>query len=252
MQSKSIAHRLLHQATEFLLPPTCLACDAAVSQQGSLCPSCWSEARFIEKPYCAVLGAPFSYDLGEGALSARAIAERPKFHTARAVMLYEDVARRLVLGLKFSDRTDLAPWMATLMVRAADGMLKDNPMIVPVPLHARRMMMRRFNQAAELARAIAKEENLTYTPQMLIRARATKQQVGLGRRERAHNVSGAFRVPKGQRPWLEGRSIVLVDDVFTTGATLEACTRALLRGGAARVDCLTFARVANGVAVHEI
>ncbi|MEM9732132.1 MAG: ComF family protein [Pseudomonadota bacterium] len=249
---RAFARRLFHQTGDFLLPPTCLACDTTVSRQGSLCPKCWQEARFIEKPFCAVLGSPFAYDLGEGALSARAIAERPRFNAARAVMLYEDVARRLVLGLKFSHRTDLAPWMAKLMVRAADGLLADNPLIVPVPLHTSRMVMRRFNQAAELARAIAREEGLTYAPEMLVRTRATKQQVRLGRRERANNVSGAFQVPKGQRPWLKGRKIVLVDDVFTTGATLEACTRALLRSGAAQVNCLTFARVANGVAVHEI
>lgn len=246
------AKRGLRAMGEVLLPPTCLACDARVGQQGSLCASCWQTARFIEKPYCAKLGSPFSYDLGDGALSARAIADKPCYEKARAALLYDDVARRLVLGLKFSDRTDLAPWMAHLMVRAADGMLEGGPLVVPVPLHRNRLLMRRFNQAAELARALCHQQGLNYAPQLLARVRPTKQQVGLGRAERTDNVRGAFRVPLEQVTAVEGRGVVLVDDVFTTGATLEACTRALLRAGADRVECLTFARVANGVAVHEI
>ena len=237
---------------DLFMPPVCLACDRRVDEQGVVCPRCWSQIRFVEKPYCAVMGTPFSYDLGEGALSAQAIANPPPFDKARSVILYDEVARRLVQGLKFSDRLELAPWMARWMVRASDGILLDKAIVVPVPLHRWRLFGRRFNQSAELARHICLQQNLRYAPELLKRIRATTQQVGLGRRERDKNVRGAFRVPKDRVIDVKGRHIVLIDDVFTTGATLEACARALRRRGAAQIDCLTFARVANGVAVNDL
>jgi len=229
-----------------LIPPVCLACDAQVGDPGSLCPRCWGEISFIEKPYCAITGAPFGFDLGEGALSAGAIANPPVFARARAVAFYDNVARKLVQGLKFSDRTDLAPWMARWMVRAGKELLQDAPVIVGVPLHRRRMFLRRFNQSAELARHIAKISDNKYAPQILQRIRATRQQVGLKAKERQANVRGAFHVPAEQKINVTGKSVLLIDDVLTTGATLNAASRALQRAGAKSVDCLTFARVAPG------
>lgn len=247
-------HRSLRSATRqaknLLLPPACMACNGATAMPDGLCQACWSGIRFIEKPWCAVLGSPFSYELGDGVLSAGAIANPPSFDRARSVMLYDDAARRLVRNLKFSDRTDLAPglagWMARFAERAGEGMLQADCLIVPVPLHWRRLLQRRYNQSAELARNLAKGNGLAYRPELLTRIRPTRQQVGLGRKERLKNVGGAFRVPIDQKADLAGRTVVLIDDVFTTGATLDACARALRRAGAARIDCLTLARVAPG------
>lgn len=248
---KALKHMMSH-ARDVVLPPLCLSCDNAVGKQGGVCATCWGELRFIERPYCDVMGAPFSYELGQGALSAEAIANPPPFDKARSVVLYDDVARRLVQGLKFSDRTDLAPWMAKWMVRSGHEILQESPVLVPVPLHRRRLFSRRFNQSAELARAVASQANLRYLPEVLIRSRSTRQQVGLGTKERFKNVRGAFRIPSELEIHVKSQTIVLVDDVYTTGATLKACARALRRKGAARIHCLTFARVANGVAVNEV
>ncbi len=228
-----------------IIPPICLACETHVAKQGSLCPHCWGDMKFIEKPYCDILGTPFGFDLGEGALCADAIANPPIFERARAVAYYDGIAKKLVQGLKFSDRTDLAPWMAHWMVRAGKELLQDELIIVGVPLHRRRMFFRRFNQSAELARHIAMRSGQLYAPAVLQRIRATKQQVGLKMTERQANVRGAFRVPKDQKIKIAGKRVLLVDDVLTTGATLSAASRALLRGGAESVDCLTFARVAS-------
>lgn len=238
--------RTIRSVRDLVLPPHCLACERAVDRQGTICPGCWSKVRFVEKPFCAVLGSPFSYDLGPDALSADAIANPPAFDRARSAVLYDDLARRLIQGLKFSDRTDLAPWLADWMIRASDGLLDESAWIVPVPLHPWRLFGRRFNQSAELARHMAKASGLTYRPDVLARIRRTRQQVGLKARERQRNVQGAFLVPPKAKPEVRSRHIVLIDDVYTTGATLQACARALRRAGAAQIDCITFARVASG------
>ncbi len=226
-----------------LFPPVCAGCDKHVAEPGSLCGQCWSKVRFIEKPYCPVLGIPFSHDLGAEILSAEAIAEPPPFRRARSVAVHEGVIRDLVHRLKYNDRTDLGPWMAGWMVRAGSELLDDCDIIVPVPLHARRFWFRRFNQSAELARHLARSSGKTFDPDALKRVKQTKQQVGLGLNERVVNVRGAFKVPVTQEIKVRGRNVLLIDDVYTTGATVKAAARALLRGGAVSVDVLTFGRV---------
>lgn len=229
-----------------LFPPLCAGCRREVSQPGTVCGVCWSKLRFIERPYCSVLGIPFSHDLGDAFLSAEAIADPPPFRRARAVAVHDGVPKQMAHGLKYNDRTDLAPWMAAWMVRAGRDLVDACDVIVPVPLHAARFWSRRFNQSAELARAIARQTGKPFEPDALKRIRKTQQQVGLGASERAKNVRGAFRVPEAQQIHVAGRSVLLIDDVYTTGATVKAATRALLRGGASAVDVLTFSRVLPG------
>lgn len=225
-------------------PPSCLACRCATEAAGTLCPACWSRMPFIERPFCERLGTPFPQDLGDGLLSPAAMAEPPVFGRARAVALYEEgPARRLVQRLKYGDRLDLAPAMARWMTRAGKDLLTDADLLVPVPLHRWRLFSRRFNQAAVLARAIGRQSGVAFDPAILVRVRPTRPQVGLTRVQRADNVQGAFKAPEASRHRLDGRKIVLVDDVLTSGATLNAAARVLIRAGAARVDALVFARV---------
>lgn len=229
-----------------LFPPVCLGCRSRVAASGTLCGACWPKLRFLERPWCAVMGTPFAHEMGEGFLSAEAIAAPPPFERARAAVVYSGIARRMVQGLKYNDRTDLAPWMAGWMLRAGAELVDRADVVVPVPLHWRRFLWRRFNQSAELARAVAKRSGLRFEPLALERRKATRQQVGLGGREREDNVRGAFRVPPQAEMAVRGRRVLLVDDVYTTGATVSAATRALKRGGAKAVDVLTFARVLPG------
>jgi ComF family protein len=243
---KGLAWSAAGFGVRLLFPPLCAGCRRIVTEPGTLCGECWPQVRFLERPWCEVMGTPFSHDMGEGFLSAEAIANPPPFERARAAVSYSGVARRMVQGLKYSDRTDLAPWMARWMARAGTELLADADVIVPVPLHRRRFLRRRFNQSAELARVLARRSGRPFEPTALARVKVTRQQVGLGLSERQENVRGAFRVPPEAEIKVRGRRALVVDDVYTTGATVAAAARALKRGGAAEVDVLTFARVLPG------
>jgi ComF family protein len=227
------------------LPPLCPACRKPVADDGGLCPGCWSQLSFITPPYCERLGIPFAYDPGPGVLSMQAIADPPAYERARAAVRYDDIARTLVHALKYGDRLDLAPTLGRWMVQAGGAVLGEADALVPVPLHWRRLWTRRFNQSAALAEVIAARGKLPVA-HALTRVKATRQQVGLTASERTLNVQGAFRVREEARADVKDRRLVLIDDVLTSGATIDACSRALLRAGAAAVDVLVFARVVDG------
>lgn len=239
--------RLSGAAVDFVYPPVCTGCGVIVTRHGGVCGGCWSRLRLIERPYCEALGIPFSHDLGKGILSADAIADPPVFDRLRSVAVHDGIARDLVHDLKYRDRTDLALMMAQWMIRASDGEVGRSDAVVAVPLHVFRLLGRRYNQSAELARAIARLSGKPFLATALLRTRRTRQQVGLGKAARRDNVQGAFSVPEAQRPAIFGRRLVLVDDVFTTGATVSAATRALKRAGATDVTVLTFARAVSGL-----
>ncbi|WP_374547467.1 ComF family protein [Rhodoblastus sp.] len=235
-------------ALDLLYPPSCLACRRAISQQGGLCPACWTAMRFIERPYCERLGTPFEIDLAPGEsgrmVSPAALADPPVFRRARAVARYEEgPARQLVHRLKYGDRGELAGPMGRWMARAGEELLREADLLVPIPLHWTRLARRRFNQSAALALAISGVSAVPADMDLLTRVKPTPPQVGLTRRQRAQNIQGAFVVAPARRIEAEGRRIVLVDDVMTSGATLNAAARVLLRAGAQSVDALVFARV---------
>jgi ComF family protein len=235
-------------ALDLLYPPVCLACRRATSKHGGLCPSCWSATRFIERPYCERLGSPFEADLGAGEsgriLSPAAMADPPVFARARAVARFEEgPARLLVHRLKYGDRSELAAPMGRWMARAGAELLGEADLLIPVPLHRERLAQRRFNQAADLAREVSKTSGVPLDTEILVRVKSTPPQVGLNRRLRAKNMQGAFQIAPDRAIELSRRGIVLIDDVMTSGATLNAAARALLRAGARQVDALVFAKV---------
>jgi ComF family protein len=244
----------LRVALDAVLPPLCASCRAPLADAGGLCPTCWARISFIAPPYCERLGIPFASDPGPGVLSMEAIADPPAYGRARAAARYDDVARDLVHRLKYGDRLDLAAAMGRWMARAGCDLLDDADALVPVPLHWRRLWGRRFNQAAALAKAVSMTAS-SATPAAapggripvlnaaLRRRRATTQQVGLSRSARAVNVQGAFVVAEDGKAAIHGKRLILVDDVLTSGATVDACARVLLRAGARNVDVLVFARV---------
>jgi ComF family protein len=239
-----VAGAIMRAALDLALPRLCAACRAPVEGEG-LCPACWAKLSFITRPYCERLGVPFVYDPGPGILSMEAIADPPAYNRARAAVRFDEISRALVHALKYGDRLDLAPMMGRWLGCAGSDILPDTDALVPVPLHWRRRWARRFNQSAVLAAAVSAASGVPIATGALRRVKATAQQVGLSRSERAANVQGAFRVPPEGKAAIVGRRLVLIDDVLTSGATVEGCARALLRAGAANVDVLVFARVAD-------
>lgn len=244
--SRHHAATMLRGLFHLVYPPACAHCHGHVASHHALCPRCWGEMRLIEKPYCPVLGLPFAHDPGEGMVSPQAIAHPPVFDRLRSVALHEGVARHLVHDLKYRDRVDLAPMMAGWMVRAASAEIAAADAILSVPLHRMRIFRRMFNQSAELARHVASQSDKPFLAEALVRRKRTQQQVGLTANQRSLNVRGAFSVPEGCEDLVFGKRLVLVDDVYTTGATVSAATAALKKAGAADVTILTFARALAG------
>jgi ComF family protein len=256
--SRSVAHHLrgalgvchsawrhaARLALDIALPTLCVACREPVSGDG-VCATCWAKLSFIAQPFCPRLGIPFVYDPGPDLLSMEAIANPPAYARARAAVRYDDVARTLVHALKYQDRTDLAPAMGRWMARAGRELLAEADALIPVPLHWRRGWSRRYNQSGALARIIERQSGVKLVSEALRRVRPTEQQIGLSRSQRASNVQGAFKVAPERAADIQGRRLILIDDVLTSGATVDACARALLRAKAASVDVLVFARVVD-------
>ena len=235
--------RAIDALGDLLMPPLCLACHEPLGVHDALCPACWRGIDFIRPPLCDRLGLPMPFDTGGVMVSAAAAADPPAFHRARAVARYDGVMRDLVHDLKFRDRHAGRRLFGRWLPEAGGDLIAEADVVVPVPLNRWRLLRRRFNQAAILAREVSRLAGLAYEPMALERTRATESQVGLTRAQRRRNVRGAFAVPRPQP--IAGRNVLLVDDVITTGATVGACAEALRRAGAPRVDVLALALVTD-------
>ena len=237
--------RLAGHALNTLLPPQCPSCNALVEEPGTLCGECWKRVDFLTPPMCSACGLPFEFEVEgeEDVLCGACVRHRPPFARARAVMIYGDFSRKLVLAFKHGDRTDTAPGLGRWMARAGRDLTGDADVIAPVPLHWTRLFQRRYNQAALLAAVLGRETGVAVVQDLLIRKRKTVPQGRLGPAERRRNLRGAFRINAKRRLEMQGKRVLLVDDVLTTGATATATAKVLLKAGAGAVDVLTLARV---------
>jgi ComF family protein len=231
-------------ALDLILPPLCLKCRAPVGEPQSVCAPCWSALRFVSAPQCTQCGLPFPHDLGQGVKCAACIAKPPAFAVSRAALAYDDASRDLILGFKHADRLEAVPLFARWMLTAGRDALGSADVLIPVPLHWRRLVSRRYNQAAVLANALGTLTRLPVDTATLRRVKPTASQGEMpSARARAKNVVRAFALAENHRVKFAGKNLVLVDDVLTTGATVGACTKALLKAGAASVSVITLARV---------
>lgn len=231
-------------ALDLILPPLCLKCRAPVGEPQSVCAPCWRELRFLSAPHCEQCGLPFPHDLGSGVKCAACIAKPPPFVKSRAALAYDDASRDLILGFKHADRLEATPLFGRWMATATRDVIVDTEILIPVPLHWRRLAGRRYNQAALLAHALSARTGIAVDTASLLRTKATPSQGEMpSARARAKNVVRAFSVSESGRTKIAGRNVALVDDVLTTGATVGACTKVLLKAGAASVSVVTLARV---------
>jgi ComF family protein len=252
--SPDLLHRLADRARtagrsalDLALPPHCLACGEPVLALGEFCADCFRQTGFISEPCCIRCGVPF-ISLAQGGVDLLCPTCRttpPTFDRARAALRYDAQARRLLLPLKYADRVEMTTLLVRQMARAGGALLRQADVLVPVPLHRRRLFMRRYNQAALLGHGLARGAHKRMLPDALVRTRPTANLGDKSARERASEVAGAFIVRPSRAATLVGRRVLLIDDVMTSGATANACALALMRAGAAGVDVLTAARVSD-------
>lgn len=237
---------ILQSTVDTILPPRCPINGEVVDVQGMLSSQAWGGLEFVSKPLCHCCGIPFDFQVnhdGEGELCMVCMTERPVFAKARAALVYNDTSRALILGFKHGDKMHVVRSFIPWLLSAGKEILVDADIIIPVPLHRSRLIARRYNQAALIAEMISKSACIEYNPYLLKRTRATDSQGHMKAKEREKNVSNAFEIPAKFVSQLSGKKIVLVDDVYTTGATVKECTRALLESGAKDVSVLAVARV---------
>ncbi|MCK8456383.1 ComF family protein [Sphingomonas faeni] len=233
----------LRHVVDFALPPRCAGCGLPVAEDHRFCAPCWSSLRFLGPPWCAACNVPFAFDRGDGACCADCLRDPPRHAGVRAAVAYGPVARALALRLKYGGRIAFAETMALRMRRLLPA---ETELLVAVPLHRWRLWSRGFNQAGLIADALVRLGAVPHDRDVLTRSRRTMILRGLGGRQRAKAVAGAFAIEAPDR--VRGRAVVLVDDIYTSGATADACTRVLLRAGARSVTILCWARVLSG---HE-
>ena len=225
---------------DIAFPPQCPSCQKPVAALHNFCAECFQDLRMIGDPMCGCCGIPFAVAV-EG-YCPECLTEPPAFSRARSVMVYDKSSAPLVSSLKFRDQWAGLERSVTMMRAAGTTLLSDADFIVPVPLNWRRLWWRKYNQSALLAYGLSAQSALPCLPHALVRTRPTRPQMRLERAERLKNVKGAFRVADAALPRVQNKHILLVDDVVTTGATVDACAKALLKAGAKQVDVLALAR----------
>lgn len=251
---KEITQTTLRAALDTILPPRCVVTGEMVDRQGMISPAAWAELDFINDPICDKCGVPFGFELSglaevagfetEGGIHCmQCLDYPPPFETARAALKYNDASRDMILGFKHADQTHAALAFVPWLKMAGQGMMEDADAFIPVPLHRWRLLKRRYNQASIIAHYMSKETNIPVLHQALTRTRATATQGHLNFKERRKNVKKAFAVNEKYAASVKGKTLILIDDVYTTGSTVKECTKALMKAGAKKIHILTLARV---------
>lgn len=240
-QSESSFHSLI----EFIFPSVCSNCLSPIEISNNICPSCWEDIDFIMPPYCEIKGTPFPFNIEQGTISASALKHPPSYDKARSVALYEGTMRELIHKLKYKDRHELTNLFVNWMKLAGNELLNQTDIIIPIPLYKTRLWQRRFNQSALLAKRLSKQTNLPYDCSILTRRKKTKSQVGLTAKERQQNLKNAFFIEDSKKELIEDKSILLIDDVITTGVTVNTAASILKHVGASKVYILSLAIVSD-------
>lgn len=240
---RSFHTRLCAQFLNIILPPRCPVTGELVGEQGVIDPAFWGRLNFIHTPLCNKCGTPFPHDAEPEMICGECLQHPPVFRQARSIWRYDDRSSGMILKFKHADGTQLAPMLSYYLHQAGMDLMDHNDIILPVPLHRWRLLKRRYNQAALLTKWLSRRTGLPHAPHVLRRVRHTPPQGHKTRDQRRQNIARAFAIAESQRPHILNKRILLVDDVFTSGATLNECINTLLQAGATTVDVLTLAKV---------
>ncbi len=224
-----------------LCPPVCPICHQSVDAAHCLCPKCFGKLKFITKPCCKICGRPFEYDMFDNLICGKCMEKKPRFDMARSVLIYDKFSKQLILAFKHGDHTELAPLFTKFLLFAEPEIFKNVDMILPVPLHRFRLIRRKYNQAGVLGKHLSRKTKIPFYPSVIKRVKSTQSQGHMSRTKRKRNLVGAFQIPKPDK--VKGKTILLIDDVMTTGATVEECAKTLKKAGAKSVKVLTLYRV---------
>ncbi len=241
-RSVQAAHAAFRLVADMVYPPRCPSCQTYVAADGNFCAECFHKLRMIDAPMCACCGIPFVIAVDAYTRCPECLDTPPEFDVARAALVYDAVSAPLVAALKFNDQWASLERYVVMMLRAGKPIFEGADMLVPVPLHWRRLLRRKFNQSALLAYGLSRASGIECAPEMLQRIIYTKPQMRMTRQQRLTNVKRAFAVPETVHEMLHNKVVVLVDDVVTTGATANACAKALKKAGASEVRVIALAR----------
>lgn len=240
--TKEIIKPVANAVLDTIFPPRCISCNKFVGTQGSLCTDCWEDINYLSDPCCDICGIPFEFNIEQGALCGACIAHKPSYDKARSVFLYDDNSRSLITSFKYGDKTQNAVSFAKWLERVGKEFFEEADIVAPVPLHRFKLFLRRYNQSVLITNALKLPKNANLINKLLVRNKYTSPQAGLTTKQRILNVKGAFKVNLRYNEEVKGKVIVLVDDVMTTGSTVEICSRVLKKQGAKKVYILTVAR----------
>ncbi len=232
----------LELLADFILPQRCAGCAEIVPTKGYFCTACWQSLDFLGGPECTSCNLPLPYESEQHQQCASCLIKPPIFDGLKAVVAYDDIARNVALRLKYGGRIGLAKMIAALMQRHIAS-FQEPLILTAVPLHWTRLWARTYNQSELIARALLSETQADHIPDLLKRSRRTTPLGGLNPTQRANMVRGAFELNPRYKNKIEGAHIALIDDVYTTGATAKACTKALKKAGAKKVTIFCWARV---------
>lgn len=223
----------------YIYPSRCISCSELIQETGGFCGSCWQKLNFITKPYCRICSFKFSFDPGEGNdICLKCINSWPSYDFARSLLIFDEDSKKLIHALKYYDNTAIASVFAKIMVKMYKDIISDADYIIPVPMHKWKRLFRLYNQAQILGAEIAKELNIRMFPDLLIKTKHTKSQTGLSKKNRQMNLRGSVQVTQS----IEGKKVILVDDVMTTGSTVNLCADKLKKAGAEKVIVVCIAR----------
>ncbi len=246
IKTKNLINKVSHWALNVILPPQCLSCSVRIDKAHNICPNCWKDLNFISEPMCDCCGYPFEFQVHHGNigknLCGQCLSQERSFDKAISALRYDTISRKMIIGYKHHDRTEFAVFFAKLLQQIGNEILNQTDIIIPVPLHQRRLFKRRYNQSALIAEILSKEYNIKHVPELLVRIKNTPPQEG-NVRKRAKNVRGAFKINPEQADKIKGKTILLIDDVYTTGATIENCSIVLKKSGAETINVMTVTRV---------